>query len=384
MAVSSRERKAAGARKQARSAVGRGGGTARRGGTADGDGIARGDGAGKPTRDGKTTGVGREKVSEIQRARMLTAMAEVAAERGAANATVAHIVACSGVSRRTFYEMFRDREDCLAEAFEVALARAGERVLPEYSAQRGWQARLRAGLAALLLFVDEEPDMGRLLIVEALGGGPRVLAHRAEIIARLVQAVDEGRELARTPPPPLTAEGVLGGAFALIHTRLLQRDTAPLTDLLGPLMGLIVGPYLGSAAAHREIGRPAPEFDHAARREHRDPLRGLEMRLTYRTVRVLVAIGAHPGASNRQIADAAGVEDQGQISKLLRRLESLGLVINTGQGHSKGEPNMLDPHASAGEEVEQAIKATNRRVTPAAVGRLGARRVVPRRWGDGW
>jgi AcrR family transcriptional regulator/DNA-binding MarR family transcriptional regulator len=307
-------------------------------------------------RGGETTGVGREKVSEIQRGRMLTAMMEVAGERGAANATVAHVVARSGVSRRTFYEQFTDREDCLAEAFEVAVGRAGERVLPAYMVARGWQARLRAGVAALLLFVDEEPDMGRLLIVEALGGGPRVLAHRGELLAGLVAVVDEGRALAKTQPPPLTAEGVLGGAFALIHTRLLQRDPAPLTDLLGPLVGLIVGPYLGPAAARREIERPAPAFDHTARREHPDPLRGLDMRLTYRTVRVLVAVGADPGASNRRIADIAGVEDQGQISKLLRRLESLGLLTNTGQGHAKGEPNRW-ALTRRGEEVEQAIRA---------------------------
>ncbi len=317
---------------------------------------ARGRGAGTMGRGGETTGVGREKVSEIQRARMLTAMMEVAGERGAANATVAHVVARSGVSRRTFYEMFRDREDCLAEAFEVSVGRAAERVLPAYEAPRGWQARLRAAIAALLLFIDEEPDMGRLLIVEALGGGPRILTHRAEILAKLVEAVDEGRALAKTPPPPLTAEGVLGGAFALVHARMLTRDTAPLTDLLGPLMGLLVGPYLGPAGARKEIERPPPKFPHATRREHSDPLRGLAMRLTYRTVRVLTAVGAQPGASNRAVADAAGVEDQGQISKLLRRLENLGLIQNTGRGHSKGEPNVwtLTPR---GNEVEQAIKA---------------------------
>jgi AcrR family transcriptional regulator len=299
--------------------------------------------------------VGREQVSEIQRARMLTAMSEVAAERGAANATVAHVVARSGVSRRTFYEMFRDREDCLAEAFGVAVDRAAGRVVPAYQAARGWQAQLRAAVMALLLFIEDEPDMGRLLVVEALGGGPRVLEHRAEILARLVAVVDEGRELARTQPPPLTAEGVLGGAFALVHARLPQREGVPLTDLLGPLMGLIVGPYLGAAAARRELERPAPQLHHAQPREHRDPLRGLEMRLTYRTVRVLVAVGAHPGASNRAVAHAAGVEDQGQISKLLRRLENLGLIHNTGQGHAKGEPNVWTL-TQRGHEIEQTIK----------------------------
>ncbi len=307
-------------------------------------------------RGGEISSVGREKVSEIQRARMITAMAEVAGERGAANATVAHVVARSGVSRRTFYEMFSDREDCLAAAFAEAVERAGRRVLPAYLVERSWQARLRAAIAALLLFLDDEPDMGTLLVVEALGSGSRVLAHRAELLARLVEVVDEGRVLAKAPPPPLTAEGVLGGAFALVHARLSVRDPAPLTDLLGPLMGLILGPYLGPAAARKEIERPAPKLTRAARREHSDPLRGLEMRLTYRTVRVLVAVGSQPGASNRAIAATAGVEDQGQISKLLRRLESLGLIRNTGQGHAKGEPNVwtLTPR---GEEVKQAIKA---------------------------
>ena len=57
------------------------------------------------------------------------------------------------------------------------------------------------------------------------------------------------------------------------------------------------------------------------------------MRLTYRTVRVLLAIAQHPGASNRQIGEDAGVHDQGQISKLLTRLHKLGLVDNiAGEG----------------------------------------------------
>ena len=63
------------------------------------------------------------------------------------------------------------------------------------------------------------------------------------------------------------------------------------------------------------------------------------MRLTYRTVRVLVAIAAHADASNRKVAEAAGVQDQGQISKLLARLEHLGLIQNTGSGQSHGAPN---------------------------------------------
>jgi hypothetical protein len=57
-----------------------------------------------------------------------------------------------------------------------------------------------------------------------------------------------------------------------------------------------------------------------------DPLRRLGMRLTCRTVRVLLAVADTPGGSNRQVADGSGIGDQGQISKLLARLHGLGLI----------------------------------------------------------
>ena len=63
------------------------------------------------------------------------------------------------------------------------------------------------------------------------------------------------------------------------------------------------------------------------------------MRLTYRTARVLQAAVEHPGASNRLIGEQADIHDQGQISKLLSRLERIGLLANTSEGHTKGEPN---------------------------------------------
>jgi DNA-binding MarR family transcriptional regulator len=70
-----------------------------------------------------------------------------------------------------------------------------------------------------------------------------------------------------------------------------------------------------------------------------DPLKDVPMRLTYRTARVLDGVATHPGASNRTIGEAADIYDQGQISKLLSRLERLGLLANTGDGQAKGEPN---------------------------------------------
>jgi DNA-binding MarR family transcriptional regulator len=85
-------------------------------------------------------------------------------------------------------------------------------------------------------------------------------------------------------------------------------------------------------------------------------LKELDMRLTYRTVRVLIAIGSHAGASNRQVGEAAGIADQGQISKLLARLDGLGLIENRGAGHSRGEANAWRL-SEKGQEVERTIRA---------------------------
>jgi AcrR family transcriptional regulator len=293
---------------------------------------------------------------------MLGAMVEVVGERGAPGASVAHIVDRAGISRRTFYEHFEDREDCFLAAFDYALARARETVVPAYTAGGAWRERVRAGLSALLAFFDEQPGLGALLVIDALGAGPRALARRTELLDALIAVVDGGRSEVRVgqEPPPLAADGVVGAVFNVLHARMLERRlgsgqaaSAPLLALVNPFMSMMVMPYLGTAAARRELERPVPA-PRAVREPSGDPLRDLGMRLTYRTVRVLVAVAAEPGASNRRIADAAGVTDQGQISKLLTRLEHLGLIANDGDGPAKGEPNAWTLTAK-GIQVEQAI-----------------------------
>jgi hypothetical protein len=119
-------------------------------------------------------------------------------------------------------------------------------------------------------------------------------------------------------------------------------------------MSMIVLPYLGQAAAQKELDRPIrPPV--RKRPSRRDPLEGLDMRLTYRTVCVLMAIATYPGASNRRIAQAAGIADQGQISRLLTRLQNLGLSENANPAQPKGAPNAWQL-TTKGQEVERAIR----------------------------
>jgi AcrR family transcriptional regulator len=303
----------------------------------------------------------RGRVTEIQRRRMLAAAIEAVEEVGYARMTVAQVIGRAKVSRKTFYDVFADREDCFLAALEQSVSQVGRAAREAYERAGVWRVGVREGLGELLAFLDADPALARLCLVEALGAGPRVLERRAEMLEELAEVVDRGRFVtsAVREPPEVAAEGVVGAVFAVLHTRVLEGGGEPFTNLLGSLMNIVVLPYLGARAASRELTRPAPEPRQnggpPSVAKIRDPLAGLNMRLTYRTVRVLVVIAQRPGASNREIADRSGVADQGQISKLLARLARLELVENTGEGQEKGGSNAwyLTPR---GARVEHATR----------------------------
>ncbi|HEV3323240.1 MAG TPA: TetR family transcriptional regulator [Solirubrobacteraceae bacterium] len=318
------------------------------------------------------------RVAEIQRSRLLAAAVRAVDELGWASTTVADVVARSRISRRTFYETFANREECLAALFEDILARVSGELARAGLEGLEWRERVRRGLWMILAFLDREPVLARVLVVQALSGGPEVLMRREEVLGRLASVVDEGRGLPRGGRcTPLTAEGVVGAAFGIVYARLLRGQRRPLTELSGELMGMIVLPYLGPGAARREqaLAARGPVSSGVAQRVVSasggvgagalvvDPLESVPMRLTYRTSRVLDAVvelargGGSP--SNREIAERAGIQDAGQVSKLLRRLERIGLLANGGAGHAKGEPNAWGLTLQ-GEQVARSIRAHSR------------------------
>ena len=282
--------------------------------------------------------------------------------------SVARITDRARVSRRTFYELFGNREECLVALLDEVAERV-QRELEVADLQRlPWRERVRGGLWVVLSFLEREPVLARICVVQALHGGPRALERREGILARLAGVLDEGRrEGPRGPECTLvTAEGLVGGALGVVYARLRSGDSRPLTGLLDELMGMIALQYLGPRAARREQRRAAPALPQspAARWEvsghaERDPLDEVDMRLTYRTARVLQCIAERPGASNRKVAESAGITDPGQISKLLRRLERLGLTMNTGGGHQSGEPNAWEL-TLLGDQVAQRLSVITR------------------------
>jgi len=297
----------------------------------------------------------RRQLAEIQRSRLLAGAVAAMDELGYTQTTVTQITARAGVSRRTFYEVFDDQEACLIALLDDTIGLVVEEIRMEVPRGAGWRERVRGGLGAILAFLDREPALARVCVVQALRGGPKVLERREQALALLAEAIDAGRgESARAAKcTPVTAEGLVGAVFGILYTRLLRREPRPLRELEGELMSMIVLPYLGPEAAADELARRAPRPRRPMRSQ--DPLKGLDMRLTYRTMRVLTAIATRPGLNNRRVAYEAGVADQGQISKLLARLENLGLLSNTGE-QGPGEANAWRL-TERGRELEEAIRA---------------------------
>jgi AcrR family transcriptional regulator/DNA-binding MarR family transcriptional regulator len=282
-------------------------------------------------------------------------MAEEVALRGASSVTVARVIARARVSRRAFYELFTDVEDCMLAVLDWAVQQARAAAVDACREERDWLGQVRVGLAALRRFFDRQPLLAQVCVVHAAGGGRRVLDRRSETIAQLAAVVDRAGRLGKgkRAPSPLVAEGVVGAVLAVLYARMLPRESGggdwkvdkdtPLIGLHGELMSMIVLPHLGAAVARRELARPVPSPPASLVDEPPiavpDSARA-GARLTYRTVRVLRAIAELPGGSNREVAERAGIVDQGQISKILTRLEYQGLAVNRGgNGPVRGAPN---------------------------------------------
>ncbi len=307
-------------------------------------------------RPARTARAGSLALRDAQRARLLSAVLRVACKRGVKDASVTSVIAAAGVARNTFYECFTDVPACLLAASDNVIAQARAPIRAARDEHESWSERLRAGLAAALAILDEDPDLARLCVVELPSIGPAGLTRRSKLLAQFAAQIDEGRKLARGEPASVTAEAIAGGVLDVIHSRLLASPPSRLSELLNPLMSFIVMPYLGAEEARRElVRRPQPSPAQPPRATApTDALAGLRMRLTGRTVSVIAAVAAEPGLSNRELSVRSGVADQGQMSKLLNRLEGLDLIENTAMGEPKGTSNAW----SLSERGAQLARAT--------------------------
>ncbi len=248
----------------------------------------------------------------------------VADERDRGGVSITAIVKHAGLSRTTFYAYFPSGEQALLAAVQESLSGFHGAARPARQPRGGHAERLRAALGALLEYCERHPDIAGFTIAFLLD--PQSPEPRPRTLALLQRAVEDcAHGKGAGAPPAMTAEVIVAGALAAVHARLSAG--LPLADLLNPLMWTILQPYQGPASAARELSHAVPA---RAVLPASEVLANAGVRLTPRTVRVLAAIAAHPGATNVQVARSAGVTDEPQMSKLLRRMQERGLVVNEG------------------------------------------------------
>jgi AcrR family transcriptional regulator len=287
-------------------------------------------------------------------------MVEVAGERGYAGASVGLVVAQAGVSRRTFYGCFESREACVLTLLDLGLERIGDLVARAFAREDTWQDGVLSALASVLGFLDSEPLLARVWLVESLAAGSRALERRERNLAALrEQVVSSWPAEDRWTLPPLAAEGAMASVLGIIYTHIVTGWPTPLIDLLGPLVGLVAAQYLPSRAVASEIERG----EELARKIQATSGHTIRTRVAipavlsnpnaHRARRCVLFLGEHPQASNREIASGIGVAHASQISKLLSCLLSERLVAKHSAGAGKRNAWWL---TSRGEEVLRALR----------------------------
>jgi AcrR family transcriptional regulator len=207
-------------------------------------------------------GLPRQFVAHNQRERLLIAMVEAVAEKGYSAVTVADVVAGSGVSRRTFYELFDNKEDCFLGAYEELVGRMVVAVDTAYRAQESWQARVVAALGALLDFFAAEPEAAQIGLVEVLAAGPEALERFRNAQRGFYLYLDETRKQAAGPTAVSehTAIAAIGAMIAVVTDIVYAGRTRDLPEVRDELARLGLAVFIGPVEADRAVTKGAAEI----------------------------------------------------------------------------------------------------------------------------
>jgi AcrR family transcriptional regulator len=196
-------------------------------------------------------------VAESQRERLLVAMADATATKGYANVAVADVIERAGVSRRSFYEHFANKEECFLAAYdagvEALLAAIGE----AEAGAGGLLEGARAGTEVYLQLLADNPAFARTFLIEVLGAGPAALERRDAVHQRFADRLADAHAAiaeqlgasARLPTPaPYIFRAAVGAIHELVIDRLLKQGAEALPGLVDAILEVELR-LLGAPAA---------------------------------------------------------------------------------------------------------------------------------------
>lgn len=193
-------------------------------------------------------------VAHSQRERLLVSIADSCAKKGYGATTISDICEGAGVSRATFYELFKDKEDCFHAAMELSLADAMGRIVAVYSPDKPWATTVRDAAAAFLDLLASRPAFARMALVEAPSSGERAFELYASGKRVLQSLLERGRDdpIEENAIPSSAGRAALSAAESLIVGQILAGNSERLTELLPDVVYITMVPYLGQEEALRQ------------------------------------------------------------------------------------------------------------------------------------
>jgi AcrR family transcriptional regulator len=164
--------------------------------------------------------------------------------------TVSDVTGHAGVSRRTFYDQFGDKNDCFLAAFDAISGRLLRAVATGAGRAGTWPERVRGSLTAMLELLVAEPASARVALVEVLSAGRPALERRDALLDRLAGMLQptDGPAPEVVVADPRLARAIVGGGYETLYQRLTGSDER-LTGLMPDLLYCALVPYLGHEAA---------------------------------------------------------------------------------------------------------------------------------------
>lgn len=207
-------------------------------------------------------GLAAQDVASNQRERILAALAASVSSAGYVKATVEDIISRAGVSRKTFYQHFSNKEEAFLAAYDEAAERVASEIEQAYARSSDFVSSSRNALRSALNALAARPDAAMLGVVEVLAAGPKALERRNAILYRLTRLITEHTtDLPQTPMGShLTAETVVGGILEVIYNRVQRGETSQLPQYLPDLLYCVLAPFVGREEASTQRARASSEL----------------------------------------------------------------------------------------------------------------------------
>jgi AcrR family transcriptional regulator len=305
----------------------------------------------------------RAQVAAHQRERLIEAMIQAVNERGVVATTISDLVARAGISRRTFYEHFANKEECLLATYDAVVETEVRRLLEVYASKDDWLEQLEAMIRALFAALADRPDAARLICVEMGASGEVGVQRWADGASRFEHFITRGFEQAPgegTIPDPV-ARAIVGALRKIVYSRV--REGRSSKSLRSELMGLVPGlmewiagyyptpagvprkvPYrkprrLEGGRAPGSLSSPAPWGTRGLPRGEHNLPRGFvvynQRERIFDAIARLTASGGYPALSLEDIAAAAAVSLQTFYSHFENKEEAFLATYEVGHSRAK-------------------------------------------------